>query len=919
MKSPLIPPLPISGFWLTVLLAAVYLIAGKFGLMLAFVHPSATAVWPPTGITMAAFLVLGYRAWPGVFIGAFLVNILTGGTVATTIGIATGNTLEGLLGAYWVNRFAGGRNAFALPLDILKFAILAAIVSTMVSATLGVTSLCLGGFAAWANYESIWLAWWLGDAVGDLTVAPLLVLWFANPRVRWSRGQVLEAAILLLCLILIGQVVFGGLFPAERKDYPLEFLCVPLLIWTAFRFGRRETATAIFVLSGIATWGTLGGYGPFAKGDESEALLLLQGFMGAMALLALFLAAVVAERRQAVEDLRRANNELDLRVQHRTAALAKSVESLGAEISARRRAEEALQHSEEHFRSLIENASDIITIMNVDGTICYKSPSVERLLGYKPEELVGQIAFDFVHPDDRARVLSIFNEALLTPGEMHSAEYRFRHKAGAWHTLESIGKTIWVDSGKASIIVNSRDITKRKHVETELRDSETKFRSVVKTAIDAIILADGVGNIIAWNKGAEVMFGYERAEVLGQALTLLMPERYRNRHVRGLERLHATGESKVIGRVIELQGLRKDGNEFPLELSLTMWKTERGTFYTSIVRDLTERKRIEAALAEERALLARRVEERTAALRVANAELAKAARLKDEFLASMSHELRTPLNAILGLSEALQDQIYGALNPKQLKALLGIEESGRHLLDLINDILDLSKIEAGKMELEISPVPVDSVCQASLRIINQIAKGKQLKITSTFDSAVMLVRADGRRLKQILVNLLSNAVKFTPEDGAIGLEVNGDVKQGMVHFAVWDTGIGISQKDMEQLFQPFVQLNGTLSRPYPGTGLGLALVHRMVELHGGSITVQSELGKGSRFTVSLPWQEALAPSPNANPEGSITRGHPDTHPAFPNAVSPVSTAQAAILLAESNSRCVAAAKIHDTSPSSEMA
>ncbi len=272
-------------------------------------------------------------------------------------------------------------------------------------------------------------------------------------------------------------------------------------------------------------------------------------------------------------------------------------------------------------------------------------------------------------------------------------------------------------------------------------------------------------------------------------------------------------------------------------------------------KEIIERKQVEAILAQERTLLAQRVQERTSELSVANAELARAARLKDEFLASMSHELRTPLNAILGMSEALLEQVYGELNEKQAKSLRSVEESGRHLLALINDILDLSKIGAGKLELDLGPVPVESTCQSSLRIIKELAQKKQIKVSWSFDGVVTLIRADGRRLKQILVNLLNNAVKFTPEGGLVGLEVWGDVEHQMVRLTVWDTGIGIAPQDLGRLFQPFVQLDGSLSRQYAGTGLGLALVYRMVEMHGGSITVESEVGKGSRFTVSLPWRE----------------------------------------------------------------
>ncbi len=270
-----------------------------------------------------------------------------------------------------------------------------------------------------------------------------------------------------------------------------------------------------------------------------------------------------------------------------------------------------------------------------------------------------------------------------------------------------------------------------------------------------------------------------------------------------------------------------------------------------LTAEIVERKRAVDALAHERASLAQRVEEQTRDLRAANAELERASRLKDEFLASMSHELRTPLNAILGLSEALQEQVYGPLNERQLKTLRTVEESGRHLLSLINDILELAKIDAGKVELQIGPVALNPVCQASLRLIQQAAHTKQLTVRYSCDSSVAVLQADERRLKQILVNLLSNAVKFTPAGGTIGLEIVSDRLQECAHLTVWDTGIGIAPADLDRLFQPFVQLDSRLAREYAGTGLGLALVGRMVELHDGSIAVASEVAKGSRFTVTL--------------------------------------------------------------------
>jgi signal transduction histidine kinase len=271
--------------------------------------------------------------------------------------------------------------------------------------------------------------------------------------------------------------------------------------------------------------------------------------------------------------------------------------------------------------------------------------------------------------------------------------------------------------------------------------------------------------------------------------------------------------------------------------------------------------------------LEQRVIERTAQLSQANVELIRLNRVRDEFLANMSHELRTPLTGILGLSEALQMEVYGVLSEKPLQAVHLIQESGQHLLQLINDVLDLSKIDVGKLKLEIAPVAVAEVCQSSLRFIRDSAHKKNLQVSYELDGQVTVMEADERRLKQMLVNLLSNAVKFTPAGGQIGLKVEGDVAHGRALFMVWDTGIGITPADAVRLFQPFVQVDSSLSRPYEGAGLGLMLVRRMAEMHGGSVTLESDgvPGKGSRLTVALPWQPVIRPS-LADPAHAVVLG-----------------------------------------------
>jgi len=286
-------------------LALVYFVAGKLGLRLAFVHASASSVWPPTGIALATLLILGYRVWPAILCAAFVVNLTTAGSVATSLGIGVGNTLEGLVGAYLVNRFANGRQALACTRDTFRFTLLAAVLATTISPTLGVTTLSVAGFASWSDYGRIWSTWWLGDAVGALVVAPVVLLWSADFHVRWNRGRVLEAIALLAALVVVSLVVFDGLGASTIRHYPLEFLCIPLLVWTAFRFGQREAAIAIVVLAAIAITGTLRGFGPFARDTQNESLLLLQAFVGVTAVMSLVLGAVVTERKDVEDQLRR--------------------------------------------------------------------------------------------------------------------------------------------------------------------------------------------------------------------------------------------------------------------------------------------------------------------------------------------------------------------------------------------------------------------------------------------------------------------------------------------------------------------------------------------------------------------------------------------------------------------------------------
>jgi integral membrane sensor domain MASE1 len=292
------------------ILAGSYFVCGKLGLMLAFVHPNASAVWPPAGIALASFLLLGNRVWPWIFLGAFMVNVTTAGSIATSLAIAFGNTAEGFIGSYLVRRFAGGLNAFDSATGTIRFVFLSAFLSTTFSATVGVTSLSVAGFANWSDYRSIWTTWWLGDAMGVIIAGSLILLWKMKRQWVWDFWRVVEGVALMFALVFLGQAVFGGWVSFGVKNYPLEILNVAVIVWAAVRFDQREIATGMFILSVIAIWGTMNGYGPFAWGSPGDALLSLQVFMGFTATIGLVASAVVSRQRRLSEHLQESLDHL---------------------------------------------------------------------------------------------------------------------------------------------------------------------------------------------------------------------------------------------------------------------------------------------------------------------------------------------------------------------------------------------------------------------------------------------------------------------------------------------------------------------------------------------------------------------------------------------------------------------------------
>jgi PAS domain S-box-containing protein len=649
-------------------------------------------------------------------------------------------------------------------------------------------------------FDHMLLNWWFGDALGILIVAPIVVNWSQRKFSTWNFLKIGELAGFIVVLSLVSYLIFF-------TKYNLIYLFIPVLLWPIFRFGKLETSLVVLAISGLAIW-SIAHQKISNTLHQNDSILVIQSFIGVVAITFLVLSAVLNERKKM---------------------------------------QASLQESLIKYRTLLENLPQKIFVKNTELFFVSCNENFAKELNISSSEIAGKTDYDFF-PKEMAEKYRREDAEFLASGKPLETEIcELRDGQTVWTQVVKI--PVKDDNGAVTGVQGIFwDITERKRAEIALQNSKDFAENLIQTANVMVIGLNAKGEITIMNNAAEYITGYSFNDLKGKNwFEILVPKaKYPNiwAEFGGLTK------NGRMPRVFENPILTRSGDErFISWQNGVLHEGDKVSGTISFGIDITDRKQAELELEKYRKHLENMVEERTAELEIAKERAESADQLKSAFLATMSHELRTPLNSIIGFTGMLLQELPGPLNDEQKKQLRMTQKSGRHLLSLINDILDLSKIEAGQLKLSTDRFKIADVIQNVIDISRPFAQSKNLALTSAVDPELTEVVSDQMRVQQIIINLVNNALKFT-EIGFV--TVNVSKKGNRFVIKVIDTGIGIEATQVRTLFKPFIQIDSGVARKHEGTGLGLSISKKLATMLGGTISVESEPEKGSTFTVELP-------------------------------------------------------------------
>jgi PAS domain S-box-containing protein len=844
-------------------------------------------ICPVSGLEIAASILIGPYLWPGISLAALGAAVFKGFSLPGALLAAAAHGLGVTLSALAVRRWIKSSNPFQNMRSVLIYTILVVFLISALMSGLRAASISLS-LNLWSQFLPLYASLWISTIAGFLVLTPFVLVWADRSNLPdWDIVRISRLAVNLTVLGLITWATFSAEIILPSSDHlHLGLVIIPLVILTASLFGLHGAVSATLTVALISTLFDLQGVHLFAASQPHFSTLFLQGYQSVIAVTGLLSAAALVERDRALQKSRQ-------------------------------------MHATQ--QAFLKNTGVWLSLSDAAGRITAWSKGAEEISGYSSEEVLDkELIWPLLHTgqpekDHFRREMQL---GMKDHARLENVEMSIQTKSGEMRLLSWNIDTL-KDTNDTSLgtIVVGLDITNQNQTEEALRQERDQAEALVKAAAViggsleleeviqrvlsqalSVIPCDGVNIIMPEGDTARVVykFGYEDAEIADMISRTQFPREMFENIIAKLER----GERNLIAdtRLAEDWIITPTTNwvrsyiSVPIKIRgevlglLNLDSSQPNTFnemhartlqtFGTLLANTLENAQRYGAVQTHAIELEKRINERTLELRAANLEMQRALQAKDEFLANMSHELRTPLTAILGLSELLDSEVRGPLNEIQKKYTRTITDSGQQLLVLVNDILDLARIESEKMELYIETIHIHEACESSISRIRAAAQQKNLEILYDFDQQQAVMQVDALRLRQVLFILLNNAVKFTDDGGRIGLEVDYQPQSGVVRFTVWDTGIGIPPDQAKLLFQPFVQLDASLARKFEGAGLGLSLAARLIQMHGGSIALESTglPGEGTRMCVALPLSQILDILPPAPPPLSGTVLLIEDHP-----------------------------------------